>query len=207
LIDFTVQNSTQLVLTYSHKLDSVTAVSTDNYWLSNGSGGPARVQLLDPHNVLLEYDLALQVGKEYILTASGVANCTGLSLDSQHSFFIPDTAVANDILINEILFNPKSEGMEHAETDGVDFVEIYNHSSKTVDLRQLYLAHVNHEGKVAGHRQVSEFQRLFRPGEYKVLTSQPHIVKAHYPQAESSAFIQMASLPRFNNDAGTALLI
>lgn len=206
-IDFAVRNSTQLLLTYSHKLDTRTAISVDNYWLNNGSGKPARVQLVDSYSVLLQYDHALPTGREYTLAASGVTNCTGLSLDAQRSFFIPDTAVADDILINEILFNPKSKGMEHAETDGVDFVEIYNHSSKTVDLQQFYLAHVNHEGKVAGHRQVSAVQRLFRPGEYKVLTSQPHIVKAHYPQAESSAFIQMVSLPRFNNDAGTALLI
>jgi len=207
LIGFTVQSSAHFLLTYSHKIDPLTAGSTANYRLNNGFGEPTNVRLVGQRSVLLQYDGGVHAGNEYLLTGSGITDCSGSTLDFEHAFFIPDTAISADILINEILFNPKSKGMENAETDGVDFVEIYNHSSKTVDLQEFDLAHINPDGIVAGHRQVSTTQQLFYPGEYKVLTTQPDIVQAHYPKATRTAFVQMESLPRFNNDAGTALLI
>ncbi|RZK20668.1 MAG: hypothetical protein EOO86_03570 [Pedobacter sp.] len=40
-----------------------------------------------------------------------------------------------DILISEVLFNPR--------TGGVDFVEIYNHSNHEIDLKELQLANAN----------------------------------------------------------------
>ncbi len=206
LLDVEVRNGRQLLLAYTQALDTTVAVSPDRYWLTHGIGSPKRVQVIGSRHVLLHYDRAFPAGREYTLTAADVANCAGLSADFSYVFFLPDTAATNDILINEMLFNPKSKAMEGVEMDGVDFVEIYNHSSKTVDLQQFYLAHVN-KGKVTGHRQISESQLLFHPMEYKVLTSQPHTVQAHYPDADRRAFIQMASLPRFNNDSGTALLV
>src|SRR5690606_673466 len=201
LIGFTVQSSAHFLLTYSHKIDPLTAGSTANYRLNNGFGEPTNVRLVGQRSVLLQYDGGVHAGNEYLLTGSGITDCSGSTLDFEHAFFIPDTAISADILINEILFNPKSKGMENAETDGVDFVEIYNHSSKTVDLQEFDLAHINPDGIVAGHRQVSTTQQLFYPGEYKVLTTQPDIVQAHYPKATRTAFVQMESLPRFNNDA------
>lgn len=207
LANCTVQNGKQLLVTYTQAIDSTTAVSSGNYRLNNGMEAPSRVQLIDRHSVLLHYDRALPTGVDYMLNVSGVANCAGLSADLEYVFFLPDTASTGDILINEILFNPKNKSMEGVDTDGVDFIEIYNYSSKTVDLQQFYLAHVNHDGKVTGHRPVSEIPLLFYPSEYKVLTAQPTIVKAHYPNADQPSFIQMASLPLFNNDAGTALMI
>lgn len=207
IIHFAVQNSVQLLLTFSHSLDPVSAAATEKYQLSNGAGQPAQVQLMDSRNVVLHYENPFPTGVDYSLTIEALANCAGQPTNFRQAFFIPDEIQPNDILINEILFNPKSKGMDQVTTDGVDFVEIYNHSSSIVDLQQLYLAHVNHQGAVAGYRQISENPLLFYPAEYKVLTSQPHIVKEHYPLADQSTFILLASLPRFNNNAGTALLI
>src|SRR5690606_12292673 len=200
-------NGKQLLVTYTQAIDSATAVSAGNYQLNNGMDTPSRVQFIDRRSVLLYYARPFPTGADYTLNVSGIANCAGGSADLDYRFFLPDTAANGEILINEILFNPKNKSMEGVETDGVDFVELYNYSSKIVDLQQFHLAHVNHDGNVAGHRQISDAPLLFYPSEYKVLTSDPAVVKAHYPSADQTAFIQMTSLPRFNNKDGTALLI
>src|SRR5690606_22555130 len=53
-----------------------------------------------------------------------------------------------DILINEVLSNPRA--------GGVEFVELYNFSEKTVDLQQLYLASVSSNGVPGNRRKVTE---------------------------------------------------
>lgn len=207
ITDFTLQNPAQFLLTFSRSLDPVSAASTATYQLNNGVGQPMQVQLLDSRSVVLHYENTVPTGMDYLLTITALADCAGQPMDFHHVFFIPDEIQLNDILINEILFNPKTKGMDNVTTDGVDFVEIYNHSPRTVDLQQLYLAHLNSRGVVAGHRQIAENPLLLYPAEYKVLTSAPKVVKEHYPLADQHAFIRMASLPLFNNDSGTALLI
>jgi len=103
-----------------------------------------------------------------------------------------------DILINEILSNPKS--------DGVDFVELYNYSDKTIDLQQLYVASVNSVGTVGSQRKVSDRPIYLYPNQYKVLTTRPALVQRHYPNSDPSAFVEMPLLPNFNNETGGVVL-
>ena len=105
---------------------------------------------------------------------------------------------AGDIIINEILSNPKP--------DGVDFVELYNHSDKIVDLQQLYIASVNSNGAAGSQRKVSERSIRMHPNEYKILTTSPSIVKQQYPDSDFSAFVETPALPNFNNETGGVVL-
>lgn len=99
-----------------------------------------------------------------------------------------------DIIINEILSNPKS--------DGVDFVELYNYSGKTIDFQQLYIAGVNSKGVAGSRKKVTERSILIYPNEYKVLTTSPSIIRQHYPHSDPTTFIEMRTLPNFNNETG-----
>ncbi len=111
----------------------------------------------------------------------------------------PPDISSGEILINEILSNPKP--------DGVEFVELYNHSDKTFDLQMLYLASVSSSGQVATHRQVATKYTLFHPYTYIVLTTRPDVVKEHYPEAVEHAFVPMASLPAFPNAEGGVVIL
>ncbi len=110
----------------------------------------------------------------------------------------PAPPQAGDILINEVLSNPK-EG-------GVDFLEIYNFSDKTIDLSAIRIARVATNGKVGSPKAVSDHPVFIRPNEYKVLTRQPNVVKQHYPTAVSASFIEMGALPDFNNETGGVVI-
>ncbi|WP_262248775.1 T9SS type B sorting domain-containing protein [Parapedobacter soli] len=105
---------------------------------------------------------------------------------------------AGDILINELLSNPKP--------DGVDFLEIFNYSSKTIDLSEVSVARVNTNGTVGSPQPIAHAPTFIYPNEYKVLTRQPAVIKQHYPNAISAAFIEMVALPDFNNETGGVVI-
>ncbi|WP_316794918.1 lamin tail domain-containing protein [Pedobacter agri] len=65
---------------------------------------------------------------------------------------------AGDILISEILFNPR--------TGGADFVEIYNNSNHEIDLKELQLANANVVGAPANIKNVSTARLMIKPGSY-----------------------------------------
>lgn len=118
--------------------------------------------------------------------------------DPEQDSVSPHSIQPGDILINEILSNPKPEG--------VDFVEIYNYSDKTIDLQQLYIGSANSNGIVGSPRKVSERSIPMRPNEYKVLTTNPTLVQQHYPGSDARAFVEMPGLPNFNNETGGVVL-
>src|SRR5690606_2772417 len=99
-----------------------------------------------------------------------------------------------DILINEVLSNPTA--------GGVDFLEIYNYSNKTIDLSKVSIAKVATNGTVGIPQMISDYQLFIHPHEYRVLARQPAVVKQHYPSSIAATFIEMATLPAFNNEKG-----
>jgi len=103
-----------------------------------------------------------------------------------------------DIIINEILSNPK--------IGGVDFVELYNLSDKIIDLQQLTIASVNSKGVTGNPRKIATHPVLIFPHEYKVLSPNPAIIQQHYPNSNPRAFVEMTTLPNFNNESGGVVL-
>jgi len=104
------------------------------------------------------------------------------------SLFRSSTSLYNDLVINEVLFNPK--------VNGVDFVELYNRSNKTINLR----------GWRIGNRVISTEDLLMEPDDYRVLSISPQRVQEDYPNAVNENFIAMQSLPAYPNERGIVLL-
>lgn len=109
-----------------------------------------------------------------------------------------NTVLPQDILINELLSYPK--------TNGADFVEIYNYSDKIIDLRKIHIANVSSSGSAGTKRAITNQQSFIYPNEYKVLTSQPAIIQQHYPNSVPHTFITVPALPNFNNEIGGVVL-
>lgn len=103
-----------------------------------------------------------------------------------------------DILINEMLTNPRP--------NGVDFVELYNYSSTAVNLSLLDIAGISSGGVVGSRRKITEYPIFLSPNGYSVLTSKPDVIKQHYPKSDAHTFIEMPALPNFNNETGGVVL-
>lgn len=199
-----IVNNTTIIAYFSEKLDSLDAIDVTNYSVDNGFGFPfaAVPDWPDMTKVTLMLPQQLETQTVYTLTVfSAMKDCAGNSQPSETSqrFGIPETALLNDVVINEILFYPKDEGY--------DFVELYNRSEKIIDLNKLRLG--NYDSTFAAptnQKAISSLGFLFFPGEYYVLTANPDAVKAQYYTPNPKNFIKLSSMPSFNLDAGSVSL-
>ncbi|MDR0695137.1 MAG: lamin tail domain-containing protein, partial [Prevotellaceae bacterium] len=125
-----------LSLTFNELFDTTKAMNTLCYTLNNGAGQPQQVVPYagNPQQITLHFASAFVQGIIYELTVAApfcdlAGNIPGEVPYTFGNLFLPAT---NDIVLNEVLFNPP--------TNGVDFVEIYNRSDKIFDLQQVKLA-------------------------------------------------------------------
>jgi len=141
----------------------------------------------------------MQTGRHYTLTIGSVYDCPGNKIQeafSRADLLLPDQAVHGDIIVNEILFNPRP--------NGVDFVEVYNRSEKTIDLKDWSLNNFSGGGKNSA--LISAGHLLIHPGEYRVFTEDKNILKGEYVLGAEEAFSE-GELPAFDDDEGSAVLI
>lgn len=105
----------------------------------------------------------------------------------------------NDVIINEILFNPSK--------DGFDYIEGYNRSAELIHLSELMIASRNGADEIASLKIITKESLAVRPGSYFVLTVNGNWLRKHYPMPDSALIIQMSSLPAFPDDEGSVLLL
>src|SRR5690606_112003 len=109
----------------------------------------------------------------------------GASLSS--SFILPDSAAANDVVINEILFDPL--------TGGSDYVELYNRSEKLVDLFGWQFANIAGDS-IANKKTISQ-HFILRPGEYVAVSKDTLNVQNNYPNHGLGRFVK-SDLPGYS---------
>ena len=195
-------DSVSLSLNFNQYTDSLTAIDTKNYTVNNGAGNPQSVYYSDMLTVILKFSEPLTRGNTYQITVSNLRNCSGSIISSALNpvtFSIPKKIVKGDILISEILFNPRAEG--------VDFVEIYNNSNQELDIHELYIGNVPLPDSLSKAKRLSTDQRLIKAGGFLVLTSDPEKVKKEYHTENPNDFLKVASLPSFNNDKGIVTIL
>lgn len=196
-------DSVTLLLSFDEPLDSLSGATATNYQISDGIGTASSAISITPlfNSVQLKLTTALVRNKVYTITATNVTDCAGNAIGSFKTAKVGLNSKADslDIIINEILFNPK--------TDGTDFVEIYNRSNKIINLKDLFLANRSSTGIIANLKQVSLQNIAMFPGEYLVLSEDEKIVKRQYTARNLSAFINLTSLPSFSDDKGVVVLV
>jgi hypothetical protein len=192
-----------LVLTYDEPLDSLKAATASNYFISDGIGTPLSAITISPtfDKVNLKLSIPIIRNKIYTVTASAVSDCAGNSITTKNSARVGLGEVAGqlDIVINEILFNPKS--------NGTDYVEIYNRSNKIIDLKQTYIANRNSAGVISNIKPLSAENELFFPGDFMVATEDPEIIKRDFITKNMDAFVTVVPMPSYNDDKGDVIIL
>lgn len=202
-----ILDSITLMLYFSEPMDSILLFNKSAYAVDQNIENPEIVNPVWPHyqSVQMSFGQAFRESIVYNLQITGeLTDCVGNVMEdtSPVSFGLPGQAVEGDVAINEILFNPKDDNVK-----GVDFVEIYNRSDKIIDLGKMLLATEDKEtGAIVSPKPISESGFLFFPGQYMVLTTKPGIVQTQYYTENTNAFIKMASLPSYSNDAGIVII-
>jgi hypothetical protein len=196
-------DNVNITLVFDEPLDSIKGASAANYSISDGIGTPQSAVPVAPifERVNLKLNNSLSVNKIYTITVTNVTDCAGNTISSKNSARVGLSSVADsfDIVVNEILFNPKP--------GGVDYVELYNRSKKIIDAKQLYIANRNSANAISSIQQLSAESILIFPGDFLVITEDAQIVMQQYLTANPDAFIQVSNLPSYNDDKGDVIII
>lgn len=189
---------------FNEPIDSTTYMSPLKYTIDNGVGFPLSVQAVAPDfkSVRLALASALTNGVIYTVTVdNAITDCAGNAVNSnnQARFAIPEPVAANDLVINEILFDPN--------TGGNDFVEIYNRSNKVIDLKTIAISQYDTVlNQPINLEDICSDGYLIFPEDYLVLSKSGSIVKSQYFTENPKAFLDVAVLPTMNIDKGTVCL-
>lgn len=196
-------DSVTVVVNFDEPLDSLSGATAANYQISDGIGSPVFAISISPlfNSVQLKLPTPLQRNKVYTIAANNVADCAGNTIGAFKTakLGLSSTADSLDVIINEILFNPKP--------GGTDYVEIYNRSSKLINLSSLLLANRSSAGVISNMKQLTVENIVLFPGEYLVLSGDESIVKRQYSAKNLSAFITLSSMPSYPDDKGTVVLV
>lgn len=195
-------SSDTLMVQFNKPVDSAQAARKENYSLTEGASIQS-IECLTPFLDEIKIILSTQVteGKVYTITASGLTDCAGAQVGNKNSFHfgIPELPVVGDIVINEVLSDPK--------TTGAEYVELYNNSQKIFDISRLIIANRNSAGEPSSLTRIITTPVLFLPGNFLLLTKDATSTIREYPFTDASVIQKMNTLPSFPNDKGYVLIM
>lgn len=195
-------DSVTIVAVFDEPVDSLQGAAVANYRIDGGSSIVNAIPLSPLFNtVKLNLSSALSTGVVYKLLVDNVTDCKNNQIGTANSAKVglPVEPVAFDVVINEILFNPKSNGF--------DYVEFYNVSNKIVDASKLYAANRNSSDAISSIKQISAAPFYIFPGDYLVITEDLASLERNYLVSHADDVLQLASLPSYPDDQGDVILL
>jgi hypothetical protein len=191
-------------LWFDQQMDRATLADPSHYQVEALEIHPIKVTCnpVNATSVNLQFDYSFQEGELYTLLLNGLESCSGYPMEASSVLFgIPNVVEAGDVLINEILFDPISPG--------VDYVELYNVSDKPFDLSELKLGVIKESFPNPADttmKTITEDNRLFLPHSYVLLSTDAFTVSQQYA-CEIKDYVDMESFPSYPNSGGVALLM
>ena len=199
ITDNWVINQNQIQLIFSEEIEFISSTSNLNYSVDNNIGNPSSIvrSVTEPNSVYLQFAEPFEDGKQYSISISNIKDVNGNSINDTNINFIYYIAKPKDILINEVLFNPLP--------NCVDYVELYNNSNYSINLKNLRIANRNSSGDINTFYNIVEQNTYFNPKSYIILTTDSTNVKKTYP-VHSNNFIQLKNMPSYPDDNGTIVI-
>jgi hypothetical protein len=201
LISATALTSSTLDVLFNEAVDIATSQAMANYVVNNSVGSPltairdatnlALVHLTFASNFPLRTNLQLTVNGVRDLSANAISNAT-----TTFTFFVVQQ---KDIVLNEILFNPTPTS--------TDYVELYNNTNFTIDLKNVKIANRNTAGQVSSIKTLTTNSYFLAPQRFVVITEDSALVKANYIVQNLNAFIIVPTMPSFNDDKSSVLIL
>ncbi len=195
-------NATNVTLVFDEPVDSTSGALAASYTMSDGINITNAVPLsVSFDRVSVSLSASMVANKVYTVTVNNVTDCSGnIILNSKTARVgLPVPTDSVDIVVNEILFNPKP--------NSVDYVEFYNRSKKILNLKNAYIANRNSSNIVSSITQFTTEDYLLFSGDYIVVTTDPAIVQRDFVANDPKAFIQLNNMPSFNDDKSNVLLL
>lgn len=198
---YTTDNVT-IILVYDEPVDSLLGATLANYSIDGGLTLSSATALAPLFNLVqLKVTTPMIANTVYTITASNVKDCKGNTIGSSNKTRVglPVDAAAGEWVINEILFNPRS--------NAYDFVEFYNNSNKIFDASKLYIANRNSNGVISSIKALSAAPFYIFPGDYIVETEDGDNLAMQYLVKNPDNVLIISSPPSFSDDEGDVVAL
>jgi hypothetical protein len=198
---YPIDNKT-LVLIFNKTLDSLSSNDYTHYWFNNQNRGISYHHFID--NSLSRIELQMSdsflSNTAYRIRIDSLADCVNnYSIERNYADFgLSEKAGSNDLHINEVLFNPSPSG--------TDFVEIYNSSSKFIDLKDYLICNTDERDSINQFTAFGNDYWQIQPKQFLVLTDSKEKILSNHSVAFPEQIIEVKTMPSYNDDAGTILL-
>lgn len=175
------------------------SLSAGSITISNGIS-VAGVSLIQPDltSAQVWFTTTIDSGVVHTLTLSNLTDCEGnIEPSDSIEFVLPFEAITEELAINEILFNPS--------TNGTDYIEIKSRASRTIDLQYWSLADFD-DDTIGTLRPITLEHFPLEAGGIVCITEDSLAVKVDYITHGIGRFIE-TDIPSMSNDSGTVYLI
>lgn len=194
------QGEKKIILQFSKRLHD----DLDQVKITFSPGMNVESILIDetnPNQLVLTLSEVLKENTPYLISVDNLRDCPGNLIDpaaNATTLILPIKARAGNIVLNEILFNPK--------TGYPKFVEIYNQSPNYIDLQGWKLANIAN-AEVANRRIVTEEPLIMAPFSFMVFTTDASLLKQAYLRGKEETFVELSSLPSYPQASGAVILL
>lgn len=197
LLRAALPTASSIIVTFDEPL-SEAGLSAAWFTLSDGISVNSATLLSPATQVLLTLSAPLLTGRAYTLIITADAqDCLGNRAAAVMSTRIglAEAMAPGDLVINELLFNPRSGGQ--------DFLELYNPSAKILNLKGLQIQNAQ---RTTNFSTVFQSDFLLFPDEYAAVSDDIANIQAFYNVPDIRTLVQN-SLPGFDDESGNASLL
>jgi len=198
---YTTDNAT-IILVFDEPVDSLSGATLINYTIDGSLTLITAVTIAPLFNqVQLKTSTPLLVNTVYTIIVSNVKDCKNNTIGSANKVRVglPVDAAAGEWIINEILFNPRSNAF--------DYVEFYNNSNKIFDASKLYIANRNSSGVISSIKVLSATPFYIFPGDYIVVTEDADNLAVNYLVKNPDNVLVISTMPSFSDDEGDVIAL
>jgi hypothetical protein len=200
LLSLIALNPNFLEVSFSEGMDSSSLANTSIHVSPNLSVFQTFIQEVNdnptgPPQLIIQFNENFMPSTTYQIQLGPVSDCWQNDTSFIGQFTLPEQAQAGDVIINEILSNPLNGGQ--------DFIELYNRSSKVIDLKDWQLA--NYYNDTISNLKTISNHFILAPNTYVAISEDTSFVLANYPASVSGRMIEM-DMPSYNIDSGTVYL-
>jgi hypothetical protein len=186
---YTTDNTT-IILVFDEPVDSLKGSTLANYSVDGGLTLLSATTLAPLFNsVQLKAVSLIAANTIYTVTASNITDCKNNTIRSSNKakFGLPVDVASGELIINEILFNPRS--------NGYDFIEVYNRSNKIFDASKIYIANRNSSGVISSQKLLATSPIYIFPGDYFVVTEDADNLALNYLVQNPANVLVLSTLP------------
>ncbi len=201
IINSRMMNPGTLQIQFNEETHPPSVLNINNYTINDELVHPKSINkdslIVNAYNVLLEEELIS--GKQYQMFIKNIMDISGNKMkDTLLSIFFY-TPQREDLIINEILFNPKGSGS--------DYVEIMNRSAYPINLNGFALANINPSASSINIKKIFSNDYEIKPGEYLVFANDKENILSNYYVQEIDKVFTLSSMPSLPNENGNVRLI